>query len=134
MRKGTLMRAPEMRNLHRCGPGSGTAWEVTISRSSPKRLYRKLFSDSRYADEAASLAAAKAWRDEMERLHPKQTRKDRLARPIKSNSSGKSGVYQIIVPCRCAESDKPPEIYWAAITPSWMKPQRNRKFSVAKMR
>lgn len=121
-----------MRNIHRTGPGSGTAWEVTIGRSSPKRLYRKTFSDSRYADEEASLAAAQAWRDEMEKLHPKQTRKDRLAHPVKSNSSGKTGVYRLVVPSRHPDSNQEPEIYWATMTPNWVTPRRYRKFSIAK--
>lgn len=82
---------PGRQNLRR-NPGE-TGWVVSIRRSRPSpRLHSRTFLDRQYGGEAGALAAAQAWRDEQERLHPKLSRRERAARVSKHNTSGKTGV------------------------------------------
>jgi hypothetical protein len=97
-----------------------------MTRGSARRAYCKLFSDVRHGNEQAALIAAQAWRDAIEQMHPKQTRRDLSMRQVKNNTSGRTGVHRIVKPRKRGE----PAIYWEAITPSWVAPRRRCSFSV----
>ena len=132
MDKGQPIRPPEMRNIERQGSSEGTSWLVNNKRGSPKRAYAKSFAFSRYADEEAALAAAQAWRDEMERLHPKLTKKKHATKLIKSNTSGKTGVMRVSAISRRTDGTEIVICSWQAKSPAAIKPRRTRSFSVEK--
>jgi hypothetical protein len=120
----------DRRYIYRIGPDGGTGWNVNIRRG--RKTFRKRFSDSKHGSEDGALTAAKAWRDEMERLHPRLDRKARLARPSKANSSGVKGVFQQFTPRLLADGSTRVSTFWTAKTPTWVKPERTRSFSIDK--
>lgn len=127
-------KSTTMRNIHRMDyrEGADKAWAVIIKRANLAAPLNKHFSDRVHGDETASLAAAIAWRDEMERLHPRLDRKARLARPSKANSSGVKGVFQQFTPRLLADGSTRVSTFWTAKTPTWVIPERTRSFSIEK--
>jgi hypothetical protein len=132
MADAATVKPPAMRNIYRKGENGGTAWQVGIARNSPRRTYNKVFNDVRYGGEEKALAAAQAWRDEMERLHPPKTKQSTSLQPRRNNTSGKPGVWRSVDRQRRADGREVRFINWVATTPSWVKPRRLRCFSVAK--
>ena len=105
-------------------------WMVTIQRRGV--IYRKQFSDGVFGGKARSLAAARAWRDEIVARHPPLSKREHAQILKKNNKSGVVGV------CRCYASDKSgskdagKRWFWVA---SWVLPDgraRRAKFSVNK--
>lgn len=98
MRKSAALYA-----IHRAARG----WEVHLMRQ--KKSYRRLFSDAKYGNQEAALAAAQAWRDEIIQMMVPQPRVQRVQRR-RSNSSGP-------IPGVTAEYDSAGEIkLWRAKT------------------
>lgn len=105
-------------------------WLVTVQRRGV--IFRRQFSDGVLGGKARSLAAAKAYRDEIVAKHPPLSRREHAEIVKKSNKSGVVGV------CRyCAsESGRRPNAeerwFWVA---SWVLPDgraKRVKFSVRK--
>lgn len=127
-------KSTTLRNIHRMDyrDGADKTWAVIIKRANLAAPLNKCFSDSAYGDETASLAAAIAWRDEMERLHPRLDRKARLARPSRANTSGVKGVFQQFTPRLLADGSIRVSTFWSAITPAGVMLERTRCFSIDK--
>lgn len=123
-----------LRNIHRLDyrRDAERAWSVIIKRATLATPVNRRFSDQAYGGEAAALAAAQAWRDEMERQHPRLDRKARAARPTKASTSGVKGVIQQFTPRRLADGSTQVSTFWTAKTPTGMVPERTRSFSIDK--
>lgn len=105
-------------------------WLVTIQRRGI--IFRRQFSDGVLGGKAKSLAAAKAYRDEIVAKHPPLSKREHAEIVKKNNKSGVVGV------CRycAAETSQRPEAekrwFWVA---SWVLPDgraKRAKFSVRK--
>lgn len=123
-----------LRNIHRGNRGKnvGRAWTVIVKRASLAAPLSKRFADSAYGSKAASLAAAKRWRDEMERLHPLLDRKSRLSRLSKASTSGVKGVFLQYTPRLLADGSTRVSTFWSAKTPTGVVPEVTRSFSIDK--
>ena len=130
---GGAMRPPEMRCIYRIGDENSYAWQVNLSRVSPKRRYSKRVPDSRHGDdEKKSLAAAHVWRDEMERRHPRQSKYEATTHRGANNPSGIPGVGRQVTRHRHSDGREVIRANWVATSPTWAKTQRKRAFSVNK--
>lgn len=135
MRKGQTLQPPEMRCISRhFNKQRGTiGWRVSIRRSQPVvRNFLKFFPDHVHGGEVAALAAAQAWRDEIQTQFPRTTKEDLAALLRKHNTSGTSGVYRKIMRRRAKNGSVSVHILWQAHTPLAVVPFRSRSFSVAK--
>lgn len=105
-------------------------WLVTIQRRGV--IFRKQFSDGVLGGKARSLAAAKAYRDEIVEKHPPLSRREHAEIVKKNNKSGVVGVCRY---CASETSQKPSaekRWFWVA---SWVLPDgraKRVKFSVKK--
>jgi hypothetical protein len=123
---------PPLRCIRRHEGKETGGWTVHITRSASDRIGRKTFSDSRHGGKASALAAAQAWRDEIERQHPKQTPKQQTARLTVRNTSGKSGVHRITRLRPRVDGSEYVVFFWQAKTPKGVQPFRSRSFSTEK--
>ena len=101
-------------------------WAVRLQRK--RQVFLKYFSDLIYEGKAKSLAAAKAYRDEVCEKNPLMTRKDYAQLKRKNNSSGTPGVFRYKGFGRKGRIVE----FWIAF---WQGPagkRKQRKFSVAK--
>ncbi|CAI1728973.1 AP2 domain-containing protein [Serratia fonticola] len=123
-------RTPEMRNLQRQTDMEG--WQVDIKYRRLGQSFIKSFADSNFGGQDQSLKAAQAWRDEIVRLHPSPTHKERAGRPMKTNKSGIAGVYLLHYEDKRADGSSIIRTYWSAHTPGRATPRRTRLFSIEK--
>jgi hypothetical protein len=119
----------DRRNIYRVGPDGGTAWNVHLRRG--PQCFRKRFADSKHGGEEGALAAARAWRDELERLHPLMTKQEVIARKTPP-ASGRRGIYRVLIRQRRKDGSFIANYVWDAGSPSWNGVARHRRFSVAK--
>jgi hypothetical protein len=125
-------KPPELRCILRLQRACGAVWRVSISRGTPARRFRKHFPDQDYGGAAQALAAAQAWRAEIERQHPRPSR-SQLAKGLNTrNTSGKAGVSRTAKPSRHVDGSATVTDYWLAKSPRGLKPARSRIFSVSK--
>jgi hypothetical protein len=82
-------------------------WEVRLVRDGKK--YLKQFFFRAYGDRDKALAHAQAWRDELVRAHPPQSRRDRASKLRSNNTSGIPGVS-----VQCDREGRP--VLWLAST------------------
>lgn len=118
----------DRRNIYRVGPDGGAAWSVHLRRG--PQCFRKRFADSKHGGEEGALAAARAWRDELERLHPLMTKQEVIAQktpPI----SGRRGIYRVLIRQRRKDGSFIANYVWDTGSPSWNGVARHRRFSVA---
>ena len=128
----TRLGSPTNRTGHpyigRYATASGTCfnWRVSIVRQGA--CHRKTFSDSAYGGAEGALVAAKAWRDELFRTLPVDSRAQMAVRVNATNTSGVAGVTRT----REIQKGKLGQ-FWVGYSPS-MKGQsrRSKKFSIAK--
>jgi hypothetical protein len=105
-------------------------WLVTIQRRGV--IFRKQFSDGVLGGKARSLAAAKAYRDEIVAKHPPLSRREHAEILKKNNKSGVVGVCRYCAaetPCKQSAERR---WFWVA---SWVLPDgraKRVKFSVQK--
>jgi hypothetical protein len=105
-------------------------WLVTIQRRGV--IFRKQFSDGVLGGKTKSLAAAKAYRDEIVEKHPPLSKREHAEIVKKNNKSGVVGVCRY---CASETSQKPNaerRWFWVA---SWVLPDgraKRIKFSVKK--
>jgi hypothetical protein len=123
---------PEMHNIFRLENSASHSWCASINRPVDGAQFRKTFCDLEFGGEAEALAAAQAWRDEMERLCPKLTLKERSARLRKDNTSGKTGVHRVLRMHVRSDGSEYFVGYWKAHLPTESSPRRSRSFSVEK--
>ena len=123
---------PELRCIYRAERDCGAIWRVNVSRSAPERRFRKIFSDQDYGGTAQALAAAQAWRDEIERQNPGVSKKQLAEELNTRNTSGKAGVSRTTKLSRHADGSASVVIHWLAKSPRGMKPVRVRTFSTEK--
>lgn len=124
---------PEMRCISRltergCSPG----WRVSISRRKPRRDFQKYFLDHAHGGTEGALAAAQAWRDEIEAKNPRTTKRQLASLVRKHNTTGASGVYRRIVRRKSKDGRIRTYAVWQAQTPLSVVPYRTRSFSVIK--
>jgi hypothetical protein len=125
-------KPPELRCILRLQRACGAVWRVSIARGTPLRRFRKHFPDQSHGGTAQALAAAQAWRDEIERQHPRPSR-SQLAKGLNTrNTSGKAGVSRTAKPSRHVDGSATVTDYWLAKSPRGLKPARSRIFSVSK--
>lgn len=125
-------KPPELRCIYRLKKGHIAVWRVSISRGAPVRRFRKHFPDQNYGGTAQALVAAQAWRDEIERQHPRPS-KSQLAKGLSArNTSGKAGVSRSTKLSRHVDGSATVNDYWLAKSPRGLKPGRSRVFSVRK--
>lgn len=120
----------EMRNIRRHTDMEG--WQADIKYRRLGKSFIKSFADSRFGGQDQSLRAAQAWRDEIVRLHPPPTHKERAGRPITGNKSGVAGVYLLDYEDKRADGRSIIRTYWSANTPGRVTPRRTRLFSIEK--
>lgn len=135
MRKGQTLQPPEMRCISRhFNKRRGTiGWRVSLRRSQPVvRHFIKYFPDHAHGGEALALAAAQAWRDELQGQYPRATKEDLATLLRKHNTSGTPGVYRKVMRKRAKNGSVSIHILWQAQTPLAVTPFRSRSFSVAK--
>lgn len=129
---GRQRKPPEMRSISRAVENGSAGWRVALTRGASTRVIVRYFADRRLGGEKQSLAAAQAWRDEQERLHPKLSRKERAARISKHNTSGKTGVMRYATTRRRADGSDAIDIGWQARSPAGVEPLRIKTFAVNK--
>jgi len=132
VRKTTSRHSPEMRCILRRDKGKCDAWCVLVNRGATRICSSKTFRDAHYGGEKLALAAAQAWRDEIERQYPRQTRKQRAGQLTRANTSGKTGVVLTLKSMRRLDGSESVTSYWMAITPNGLKPRRTALFSTEK--
>ncbi|MGL5631429.1 MAG: hypothetical protein ACRDD3_03625 [Azovibrio sp.] len=121
---------PEMRNIHRQTDMEG--WQVHIKYRRLDQSFIKSFADRYFGGQDQSLKAAQVWRDEIVRLHPPPTHKERASRPMKNNKSGVAGVYLLHHKTKRADGSTAITTCWSANTPGRVTPRRTRVFSIEK--
>ncbi len=105
-------------------------WLVTIQRRGT--IFRKQFSDGVLGGKSRSLAAAKAYRDEIVTRHPPFSRREHAEIVKKSNKSGVVGVCRYCVSQTGQKPNAEKRCFWVA---SWILPDgrpKRAKFSVKK--
>lgn len=121
---------PEMRHILRQTDMHG--WRVNIIYRRLGQSFTKSFADRNFGGQKQSLKATQAWRDEIVRLHPPPSHKERAVRPMKSNKSGVAGVYLLNYERKRADGSSIIRTYWSANTPGRVSPRRTRLFSIEK--
>lgn len=122
----------ELRGISRVERKLFGIWLVTLSRGTKGQSHRKPFSDLFHGDKQRALAAAQAWRDEMERRHRERGRPPAVARSRPPNLDGVAGVYRQRYVCRHADGSETAHFYWQARTPKGLKPGQSRTFYISK--
>jgi hypothetical protein len=110
----------------RIGP-CGTAYLVRLTRKGA--LHTKRFRERDFGTASAALRAARAWRDDVARVHTPETKQAFSGRSFPHNTSGCPGVYlkrQVIV----RRGKQYEYLHWQAQSPAGAKPWRSRSFSV----
>ncbi len=105
-------------------------WLVTIQRRGT--IFRRQFSDGILGGKAKSLAAAKAWRDEIVARHPPLSKREHAEILKKNNKSGVVGVCRYCASETRLKSPQEKRWFWVA---SWVLPDgraKRVKFSVNK--
>ena len=108
------------------GSGRGGYCRVIFERQ--RQRYSKIFSDREYGSPEATLAAAKAWRDQTLRALPVLSKAEAVTAMRAANTSGVVGVHRIheIRNGMCKE-------WWRAHSPNQPgQPHRNKRFSIEK--
>lgn len=124
--------SPELRGISRVERKLFGIWLVTLSRSTAGRSQKKPFSDLLHGDKERALAAAQAWRDEMERRYRERGRLPVATRSRPPNADSVAGVYRQRYVCRHADGSESAHYYWQARTPKGLKPGQSRTFYVSK--
>jgi hypothetical protein len=124
--------SPELRGISRVERKLFGIWLVALSRNTAGRSHKKPFSDLFHGDKERALAAAQAWRDEMERRYRERDRPPAVARSRTPNPDGVAGVYRQRYICRHADGSESAHFYWQARTPKGLKPGQSRTFYISK--
>ena len=119
----------DRRYINRVGPDDRMGWNVYIRRAG--QSFRKRFADSKHGGEEGALMAAKAWRDDIDRLYPAMNKEQHVAAK-KNPVSGKRGVCRSSLCQTRKDGSSLLCFFWDAASPAWQKPTRHRRFSVAK--
>ncbi|MBV6476330.1 MAG: hypothetical protein MOGDAGHF_01920 [Rhodocyclaceae bacterium] len=105
-------------------------WLVTIQRRGV--IFRKQFSDGVFGGKTRSLAAAKAYRDEIVAKHPPLSKREHAEILKKNNKSGVVGVCRYCAAVASGTAGTGQRWFWVA---SWVLPDgrvKRVKFSVNK--
>lgn len=105
-------------------------WLVTIQRRGV--IFRRQFSDGVLGGKSSSLAAAKAFRDEIVAKHPPLSKREHAEIVKKNNKSGVVGVCRYCASETSSKPDAEKRWFWVA---SWVLPDgraKRIKFSVRK--
>ncbi|MCO5978807.1 hypothetical protein [Ideonella oryzae] len=114
---------PEMYGIRACPTG----WSVEITRRGT--VYQRYFAAGPTGDRAAALARAQAWRDELVRKLPAQTKAEASQRMRRNNTTGCPGVYRMEQKRKRVEGVQT-YVFWSARSPEGIQPPKTKSFSV----
>lgn len=120
----------EMRYLSRVdigkkGTGGEThAWQFRLKRGDVN--ISRFFSDNKYGGKEEALKCAQQFRDEIEKLYPAITGKEKYLKPTKKNKSGVVGVHRL--ERDYTKSNRPSKYHDSAWVASWIDDSGKKVF------
>lgn len=114
---------PEMYGIRACPTG----WSVEVKRRGT--VYQRYFAWGPSGDRATALARAQAWRDELVRKLPAQTKAEASQRMRRNNTTGCPGVYRMAQKRKRVEGVQT-YYFWSARSPEGIQPPKTKTFSV----